>query len=76
MIRVQIKSKRYRFKTIREAANAFGMPSIPIRNRVRLGWTLSKAISTPLRGYKFKKPYVPKFQLPKRPTHNASAVIH
>jgi hypothetical protein len=57
-IRCQIKGRSYRFDTLADAARAFLIPSPVLRARVRAGWRLSKALTTPLRGYA-TRPFVP-----------------
>jgi len=54
-IRVQVKGKQYRFVSLQAAAEFFNIPYVPFYGRIRNGWRLHKALSTPLRACKPRK---------------------
>ena len=57
-VRVRIDGKERSFPSKIEAARAFGIPYQPFFARLRAGWTMRRALTTPLTNYKSRK-YTP-----------------
>ena len=57
-IRCQIRRVRYNFPSLKAAAQHFLIPMVPLRGRLRAGWKIGKALSTPI-AYRKPRAYVP-----------------
>lgn len=57
-LRVQIARTHYRYPNLKVAAKAHGLPYPVVYRRVKAGWKVSKALTTPLRPHKVAA-YVP-----------------
>lgn len=51
-IKVQIAKVRHRYPNLKAAANTHGLPYPVVYRRVKAGWKVSKALTTPLRPHK------------------------
>ncbi len=58
LVRITVNGKRYTFANLKDAAKHFNLPYQTFYNRLRAGWSVKKAITTPL-GNWTRTNYVP-----------------